>query len=446
MPTPRPQVLIVDDQPENIEVLGETLADICDIGFALSGLEGLAQIDENLPDLILLDVMMPDLNGYEVLERLRSNPHTCDVPVIFVTARVDPDSETRGLEAGAIDFIHKPINPQVVKTRVSTHLERAQQRTALAELNQQLEQSLADIQAVQNKLLVLSTAIEQSPLTVMVTDARGHIEYVNPYFTELTGYSFDEVQGKKPSILKSGWTDQTVYRDLWSALKNGQAWTGEIINRTKSGKIYIEETHIAPVVDANGQHSHYVAIKLDITERKHSEEKIDHLAHYDVLTNLPNRSLFMDRVEHGLALAKRQGSLLALLFIDLDKFKPINDLWGHAIGDLVLQEVAQRMQACVRESDTVSRVGGDEFIVLLLNLSSAADAVQIAEKIRAALNEPMLLDGKVLSVSSCIGVALYPEHGQTQTELSRHADTAMYQAKERGRDRVVLFDSTMNEA
>lgn len=154
----------------------------------------------------------------------------------------------------------------------------------------------------------------------------------------------------------------------------------------------------------------------------------------------------MDRVERGLALAKRQGSLLALLFIDLDKFKPINDLWGHAIGDLVLQEVAQRMQACVRESDTVSRVGGDEFIVLLLNLSSVADAVQIAEKIRAALNEPMLLDGKELSISSCIGVALYPEHGQTQTELSRHADTAMYQAKERGRDRVVLFDSTMNGA
>lgn len=440
---PRPQVLIVDDQPENIEVLGETLADICDIGFALSGQEGLAQVDEDLPDLILLDVMMPDMNGYEVLAHLRSNPRTRDVPVIFVTARIDPDSETQGIEAGAVDFIHKPINPQVVKTRVSAHLERAQQRAALAQLNRQLEQSLADIKAAQNKLQVLSTAIEQSPLTVMVTDTQGRIEYVNPYFTQLTGYSFDEVCGQRPSMLKSGLTDQLVFSELWTELNHGNRWMGEIINRTKHGQTYVEETHIAPVIDAEGRHSHYVAIKLDITERKHSQEKLDHLAHYDILTNLPNRSLFMDRVERGLALAKRHASLLALLFIDLDKFKPINDIWGHAIGDLVLQEVAQRMQSCVRESDTVSRVGGDEFVVLLLNLSSPTDALQVAEKIRLALNEPMQLDGKVLSVSSCIGVALYPEHGQTQTELSRHADAAMYQAKERGRNQVVLFEPMM---
>lgn len=197
------------------------------------------------------------------------------------------------------------------------------------------------------------------------------------------------------------------------------------------------------MVDATGQRQHYVAIKLDITARKHAQEKLDHLAHYDVLTNLPNRSLFMDRVERGLTLAKRHDKPLALLFIDLDKFKPINDTWGHAVGDLVLQEVAQRMQSCVRESDTVSRVGGDEFVVLLLNLSNAADAMMVAEKIRSALNEPIQLQDKTLSISSCIGVALYPEHGQTQMELSRHADAAMYQAKERGRDRVVLFEPSM---
>lgn len=439
----RPQVLIVDDQPENIEVLGETLASLCDIGFALSGPEGLAQVAAHRPDLILLDVMMPGMNGYQVLEHLRSDPHSRDVPVIFVTARIDPDSETQGIEAGAVDFIHKPINPQVVRTRVSAHLERAQQRVALLELNRQLEQSLAETRSVQRQLLVLSTAIEQSPLTVMVTDTQGHIEYVNPFFTRLTGYSFSEARGRKPSILKSGLTEPGVYRDLWTRLTQGHTWTGEIVNRTKNGQTYVEETHIAPVVDAEGQPSHFIAIKLDITERKHAQEKIDHLAHYDVLTNLPNRSLFMDRVERGLALAKRHDTRLALLFIDLDKFKPINDQWGHAVGDLVLQEVARRMQGCVRESDTVSRVGGDEFVVLLLNLANAQDALQVAEKIRAALREPMQLDGKTLSVSSCIGVAMYPEHGQTQTELSRQADAAMYQAKERGRDGVVLFEPQM---
>lgn len=443
MSTPRPQVLIVDDQPENIEVLGETLADICEIGFALSGPEGLTQVADNLPDLILLDVMMPDMNGYEVLEILQRDPRTCEIPVIFVTARTDANSETRGIEAGAIDFIHKPINPQVVKTRVSAHLERAQQRAALAKLNQQLEQSLVEIKAAQNKLLVLSTAIEQCPMTVMVTDLESCIEYVNPYFTQITGYSFEEVRGKKPSILKSGLTDQMVYRDLWTKIIQGQSWVGEIINRTKSGVTYIEETHVAPVVDAEGQHSHYVAIKIDITERKYAQEKLDHLAHYDVLTNLPNRSLFVDRVQHGLALAKRENRMVGLLFLDLDKFKPINDTWGHAVGDLVLQEVAQRMQSCVRESDTVSRIGGDEFVVLLLNVASPADALRVAEKIRLTLNDPMLLDGKTLSISSCIGVALYPEHGQSQVELSRHADAAMYQAKERGRNRVVLFEPLM---
>lgn len=443
MSTPRPQVLIVDDQPENIEVLGETLADICEIGFALSGPEGLAQVAESLPDLILLDVMMPDMNGYEVLEILQRDPRTHDIPVIFVTARIDTESETRGIEAGAVDFIHKPINPQVVKTRVSANLERAQQRTALTQLNQKLEQSLAEIKAAQNKLLVLSTAIEQCPMTVMVTDSESLIEYVNPHFTKTTGYSFEEVQGKKTSILKSGLTDQMVYRDLWEHIIRGQSWLGEIINCTKDGKTYVEETHIAPVVDAEGQHSHYVAIKIDITERKHAQAKLDHLAHYDVLTNLPNRSLFVERVQHGLTLAKRENQLLGLLFLDLDKFKPINDTWGHAVGDLVLQEVAQRMQSCVRESDTVSRIGGDEFVVLLLNLTSPTDALLVAEKIRVTLNQPMLLDGKTLSISSCIGVALYPEHGLSQVELSRHADAAMYQAKERGRDRVVLFEAGM---
>ena len=446
MPRPTPQVLIVDDQPENIEVLGETLASICEVGFALSGPEALAQVAEQLPDLVLLDVMMPDMTGYEVLHILQSDPRTRQVPVIFVTARIDADSETRGIEAGAVDFIHKPINPQVVKARVSAHLERAQQRAALAELNQQLHDSLEQIKAAQRQLLVLSTAIEQSPLTVMVTDLLGHIQYVNPYFTRVTGYTFDEVQGQKPSLLKSGLTDQTVYADLWQQIKQGRPWVGEIINRTKDGSTYVEETHIAPVVDATGQRQHYVAIKLDITERKHAQEKLDHLAHYDILTNLPNRSLFMDRVERGLALAKRHDKPLALLFIDLDKFKPINDTWGHAVGDLVLQEVAHRMQSCVRESDTVSRVGGDEFVVLLLNLANATDAVMVAEKIRAALNQPILLDDKTLSISSCIGVALYPEHGLTQMELSRHADAAMYQAKERGRDRVVLFEPSMAAA
>lgn len=421
----RPHVLIVDDQPDNVEVLGGTLSEQCEVSFALSGIEALARVADDLPDLILLDLMMPEMDGYAVIAELKRDPRSREIPVIFVTARTDADSERQALAAGAVDFIHKPINPDVVLARVNTHLQIARQNRRLAE---QLE-----------TLRVLSTAIEQCPASVMITDADVVIQYVNPYFEQISGYCAAEALGRKPSFLKSGQTDPSVYKSLWESLIKGQAWRGEMVNRRKNGELYIEESHIAPVKNAAGEIAHYVALKLDVTRRKEAEEKLDHLAHYDPLTDLPNRSLFFDRVERALAMACREGYLLALMFIDLDKFKPINDCYGHAVGDRVLQEVALRIKNCLRNSDTAGRVGGDEFVVLLAKIAADEDALQVGEKLRQALCTPILVDGLELSVSSSIGIAIYPCHGEDALCLARHADQAMYQAKQGGRDRVVLF-------
>lgn len=441
---PRPQALIVDDQPDNIEVLGEALADLCDISFALSGPEALAQLQDATPDLILLDVMMPDMDGYAVMQVLREHPSASQVPVIFVTAHTGIESELRALDAGAVDFIHKPIHPAVVEARVRTQLHALAQQRQLQDLNQTLQDKLTELRQAHEEVLIFRTAIEQSPVSVLVTDSNGIIHYINPQYERISGYSTQEALGQRPSMFQSGLTKPEVYRELWQSLRRKQSWFGELINRSKSGNIYVEEAHIAPVLNPEGQATHYVAVKLDITERKRAQEQLSHLAHYDALTDLPNRQLFFDRLGQALTLAQRQGHQVGLLFMDLDKFKPINDTQGHAVGDLVLQTVARRIEACLRASDTVGRVGGDEFVVLLPQLQQPAEALQVAEKIRSALERPMSIADLSLSVSACIGVALYPQHGQDTTTLAKNADTAMYQAKVAGRNQAVLFDTSLS--
>ena len=230
-----------------------------------------------------------------------------------------------------------------------------------------------------------------------------------------------------------------MFEEMWNHLTEGKSWKGELINRRKSGEIYWEEAHIAPVRDAQGIIRHYVAVKLDITVQKQAHERIAHLAHHDLLTNLPNRLLFFDRVNQSLAQAQRQGSQLAVMYIDLDRFKPINDSCGHAAGDYVLQQVARRLESCVRHSDTVGRIGGDEFVVLLSDITMPERVLQIAEKIRQALKRPIEFGDRFFEISSSIGIALYPDHGDTVDQLAISADRAMYQAKESGRDQVILY-------
>jgi diguanylate cyclase (GGDEF)-like protein/PAS domain S-box-containing protein len=290
--------------------------------------------------------------------------------------------------------------------------------------------------------LRIAAAAFESHESMIITDAQAVILRVNHAFTELFGYTAEEALGQTPRILQSGRHDPAFYAALWGGINNDRAWQGEIWSRRKNGDVFPVWLSITAVCSDAGVVTHYVATHTDITLRKAAEEEVKHLAFYDPLTHLPNRRLLQDRLHQAVAHAKRDSRRLALLFIDLDQFKPVNDELGHQAGDELLQVVAHRLLACVRESDTVARIGGDEFMVLLPSIEVAQDAIGVAEKIHAMLKQPFTLsEGQTVSISSSAGIAIYPEHGSDETTLTSHADTAMYQAKTAGRDRFVLFQA-----
>jgi len=234
---------------------------------------------------------------------------------------------------------------------------------------------------------------------------------------------------------------------MWACIHETGVWQGETWSRRKGGEIYPEWLTMTAVKSRRGNITHYVGTFTDITLRKAAEDEVKHLAFFDPLTNLPNRRLLTDRLNQAVTHAKRDQGHMALIFVDLDRFKPVNDRYGHAAGDQLLQAVAHRLRACVRESDTVARVGGDEFVVLLDSIGQTNDAMQVAEKIHAVLLEPFrLVSGQSVHISSSAGIALYPEHGMDEATLSRHADVAMYAAKAAGRDQYVVYEPALEPA
>ena len=297
----------------------------------------------------------------------------------------------------------------------------------------------------EKRIRTLLQAVEQSPVSVVMTDTEGDIEYVNRAFELSTGYMAEEVIGKNPRILKSDQTPPAYFQELWKAIVNGHSWQGELQNRKKDGSLYWERAYIAPVLDDAGVTTHYLAVKEDITLQKQQEDKIIHQANYDSLTDLPNRFLTLDRLSQLIKEAKRQGNLAAVLFLDLDDFKKINDSISHEVGDKLLIQAAQRLKDAIRLDDTVSRLGGDEFIVLLGNLSKLEDVYPVAEKLLSCFRVPFLLDGRELILTASIGIAIYPNDGNEPAELLRNADTAMYHSKEQGRNTYNYFTEAMNQ-
>ncbi len=286
---------------------------------------------------------------------------------------------------------------------------------------------------------------------IMITDADGHILRVNQAFQKITGYSADEVIGKTPDILSSGRHDPAFYEEMWGQLLDVGSWSGEIWDRRKNGQIYPKLLTITAVKNDQGAVSEYAAIFRDITERKMAEEAIHNLAFYDELTKLANRRLLLDRLEHALSASARSRQYGAILFLDMDKFKLLNDTLGHNYGDILLVEVANRLKFSVREADSVARIGGDEFVVLLEELSeSAAEASQkaamIAEKIREALAVPYHILNHVHHSSPSIGVRLFCGDDEHVEDLLKHADAAMYEAKNAGRNQVRFFDPSLQHA
>ncbi len=291
----------------------------------------------------------------------------------------------------------------------------------------------------QQQLMLLGTALAATANGVFITDKAGHILWVNNAFTLLTGYAEAEALGASPSILNSGKQNAVFYQNLWRTILNGNVWRNEMEERHRDGsEIFVRQT-ITPIQDATGEVTHFVAILEDISAEREAEARIEYMAHYDSLTDLPNRALFMDRLSQTLSLAKRGNHPAALMFLDLDRFKSVNDTLGHHAGDRLLHEVAVRLKACVRESDTVARLAGDEFTILLPEVAVREDAASVAEKIITAFSQPFDIEGHEIYSSTSIGIALYPKNAVNGEGLLKCADTAMYAAKESGRNKFCFY-------
>lgn len=278
---------------------------------------------------------------------------------------------------------------------------------------------------------------------VVITDAHNRILNVNQAFCQITGYSADEVIGVKPSLLKSGWHDDDFYQQMWQSLQQDKSWQGEVWNRRKNGEIYPQWQTINTVHDADGKLSHYVAVFADISKIKRSEQKIDFLAHNDPLTRLPNRLLLNERLENAIQRAKRQNEKVGLIFIDLDRFKAVNDSLGHSAGDDLLRAAAQRMLARSREQDTLARLGGDEFVLLVDDIQSADDLIPVAKRLLACFDKPFDIDHQSLHLTVSLGISLYPDDGNDARALLTHADTALTLAKDSGRNTYAFYTQAL---
>ena len=304
----------------------------------------------------------------------------------------------------------------------------------------------ADITArkeAEEKLRLSATVLEHIADGVMVVDADGIIVTINPAFTQITGYSEAEALGRHASLTRSERHDAAFYQALWEELGVSGFWRGEIWNRRKNGEIYLEWLTISAVRDTRAGTTHYVGVFSDITLIKESQEKLDHMAHHDPLTALPNRLLFHDRLQHALQRAGRDQEQLAILFIDLDRFKNVNDTLGHHVGDELLQKVAGQLSARLREGDTLARLGGDEFIVLLERVDGEYGATQVAEKLMTMFEQPFTVADHELFVTCSVGISLYPDDALDLNMLIRNADVAMYQAKARGRNGYRFYAPSM---
>ncbi len=281
---------------------------------------------------------------------------------------------------------------------------------------------------------------------VIITDHQEKIVDVNQAFESITGYQREEITGLTPRILKSERHDISFYRDMWKSLSETGQWRGEVWNRRKCGEVYPEWLNISSIYDGSGALTNYVAVFSDITSIKRSEEELDHLAHHDALTDLPNRLLFNSRLRQAIKHAKREDSVLAVLFVDLDRFKNINDSLGHSAGDSLLQQLAARLKGALRLDDSVARISGDEFVILLEQIGDSENTAVAVEKIMKVFDEPFRLDEHQISITASIGISLYPMNGEDASTLLRHADTAMYRAKNEGRNSYQFYTREMTSS
>jgi len=305
---------------------------------------------------------------------------------------------------------------------------------------------ISDRKRAEDALRLYAKVFENSGEAILITDRNNRIIAVNQALERDSGYRPEELLGKDPRVLSAHKTPRETYQLMWAALHESGYWQGELWDLRKDGMIYPKWAAISAIHDAKGELTNYIASFTDISERKAAEARIDHLAHHDALTGLFNRYSLENRLAQSLLAARRENQQLAVIFIDLDRFKVINDTLGHHVGDLLLIEVANRLSACVRESDIVARLGGDEFVVTLTSLANDMDAALVAKKIVATLGDTYEIEGKQLHTTPSVGISLFPANGEDVDTLMKNADTAMYYAKEKGRNNFQFFSPAMTAA
>jgi diguanylate cyclase (GGDEF)-like protein/PAS domain S-box-containing protein len=434
-------ILIVDDEPQNRKLL-ETL--LHPEGYltitACNGEEALAAVKHQLPDLILLDVMMPGMDGYQVAKILKTDIATLHIPIIMVTAQTDPVALLEGLKAGAEEFLTKPVNRAELWLRVRNLLRLKELRDLVEHQNKCLEE---EVFARTVKLQRFRTAMDATGDGIFLVDgeANAFIE-VNATASKMLGYSRHEFLGLGSVPLEA--TTQIALERLRDAILGGnisEASTQAKIRRKDGWHLPVE---IHRHTQTSGADTITVGVIRDVTEREEAHLRLYQMAHHDPLTGLPNRTLFYDTLGKTLAQAKKKGWGVVVLYIDLDHFKTVNDTHGHAMGDVLLTQVGNRLLESVRLRDTVGRLGGDEFAVILILEDRQKTSTIVAEKIRKALGAPFILGSYEVAVTASIGITSFPEDASEPELLIKYADTAMYQAKQKGRDTHCTFTPQMN--
>ncbi|MCK9284172.1 MAG: EAL domain-containing protein [Rhodocyclaceae bacterium] len=457
----QPWLLIVDDMPENLALLGEILcAANYRVRAANSGLAALRYAaQEPMPALILLDVMMPEMDGYEVLRRLREDPATRDIPVIFLTALDDASDLVKGLRLGAADYVTKPIQPEVVLARVRTQLDAYSAREWLKDKNAFLEAEVVRRVAENLRLreegeraretlnrqreLILTSTVEG----IFGVDSGGIINFINPAAAAMLGYGREELIGCNAHEIffrtQPTPADACEACPLKVVYRNSIAIRGrEELFRCKDGTALTLEFSCTPIVE-NGQPNGAVVVLQDISERKRYLEQLERKSNFDDLTGLPNRNLLNDRLAHAIARCRKEGATVLVMTINLDRFKSINDSLGHAVGDKVLQEVAHRLVKRARKMDTLARLDGDDF-VLVTEASEKRTAPHLAQIMLELLTPPFEIEGRELFLTGSLGIALFPKDGEDGDTLLRNSAAAMYRAKAVGGNRFHFYAAEMN--